>query len=271
MKIAISGKGGVGKSTLAAALSLILAERGSKVIAVDADPDANLAQALGISEAEQAGIIPISRRAALIEERTGAKVSQYGQMFKINPRVSDIADTYAYNHRGVSLLVLGAIERGGGGCACAESILLKALVTDLVLYKGETLVMDMEAGVEHLGRATARGVDEMVVVVEPGQRSMESARRILRMSAEIGLPDPVFVINKSKGASDDDFVLNGLAQVAEAEGRKPAVVLGSIPYSDEIRDSDRDGRAVLDVVSPELRARFEALATGIVDRKAARA
>ena len=271
MKIAISGKGGVGKSTLAAALSLILAERGERVIAVDADPDANLAQALGISEAEQAGIIPISRRAALIEERTGAKVSQYGQMFKINPQVADIADTYAYNHRGVSLLVLGAIERGGGGCACAESILLKALVTDLVLFKGETLVMDMEAGVEHLGRATARGVDEMLVVVEPGQRSMESARRILRMSAEIGLPDPVFVINKSKGEADEAFAIGGLTQAALAEGRKPPVIVGVIPYSDEIRDSDRDGRAVIDAVGPELRRRFEDIASSVVDRKAARA
>jgi CO dehydrogenase maturation factor len=268
MKIAISGKGGVGKSTLAAAISLILAERGTKVIAVDADPDANLAQALGISEADQSSIIPIARRAALIEERTGAKVSQYGQMFKINPRVSDIADSYAFNHRGVSLLVLGAIERGGGGCACAESILLKALVTDLVLFKGETLVMDMEAGVEHLGRATAKGVDEMVVVVEPGQRSMESARRIIRMSAEIGLPDPVFVINKAKGFGDEDFAVKGLAAAAEAEGRSRPVVLGVIPYSDEIMGSDRDGTAVIDSVGPEIRALFEEITSRIAERKA---
>jgi CO dehydrogenase maturation factor len=268
MKIAISGKGGVGKSTLAAALSLILAERGSKVIAVDADPDANLAQALGIGESEQRSIVPIARRAALIEERTGAKVSQYGQMFRINPHVADIADTYAYVHRGVALLVLGAIERGGGGCACAESILLKALVTDLVLYKGETLVMDMEAGVEHLGRATAQGVDEMVVVVEPGQRSMETARRIIRMTKEIGLPDPVFVINKVKGPRDEEFALRGLAEAAEEAGRAAPLTLGVLPDSDEIRDSDRDGVAVIDAIGPGLRANFEGIASRLLERKA---
>ena len=270
MKIAISGKGGVGKSTLAAALALLLAERGDKVIAVDADPDANLAQALGISEEEQAKIVPIARRAALIEERTGAKVNQYGQMFKINPRVDDIAGEYAYAHRGVALLVLGAIERGGGGCACAESILLKALVTDLVLFKGETLVMDMEAGVEHLGRATAQGVDEMLVVVEPGQRSMESARRIIRMTAEIGLPDPVFVVNKVTSSSDEDFALRGIIEAAASEGRPLPEVLGIIPYSDEIRASDRDGMAVLDGAGPELRSRFEDIASLLAQRKAGR-
>ncbi len=260
MKIAISGKGGVGKSTLAAALALLFARNGARVIAVDADPDANLAQALGIPEVDQEKIIPISRQAALIEERTGAKVAQYGQIFKINPQVSDIADTHSFNYQGVSLLVLGAIERGGGGCACAESVLLKALVTDLVLYKDDTLIMDMEAGVEHLGRATAQGVDLMIVVVEPGQRSMESARRIIRMIAEIGLPSPVFVLNKSRGAADESFVRQSLAEVqAELQIKGEARILGIIPYSDEIRDSDRNGRSSLDGISPPLQANFESI------------
>jgi len=260
MKIAISGKGGVGKSTLAAALALLTAQKGARVIAVDADPDANLAQALGIPEADQKKIIPISRQAALIEERTGAKVAQYGQMFKINPQVSDIADTHAFNFHGVALLVLGAVERGGGGCACAESVLLKALVTDLILYKDDTLIMDMEAGVEHLGRSTAQGVDLMIVVVEPGQRSMESARRILRMTAEIGLPKPVFVVNKARGADDESFVRRTLAEV-QAELNLPGVpdILGTIPYSDEIRDADRDGRSAIDGLSAPLKECFEGI------------
>ncbi|UCE07238.1 MAG: AAA family ATPase, partial [bacterium] len=126
MKIAISGKGGVGKTTLAAALSLLMVRQGKKVLAVDADPDANLAAALGISEEKQQTIIPISRQVALIEERTGAKVKQYGQVFKLNPEVSDIADKFAFCHNGVSLLVLGAIEGGGTGCACPESTLIRA-------------------------------------------------------------------------------------------------------------------------------------------------
>jgi len=168
MKIEISGKGGVGKTTLAAALSLLMVQRGRKVLAVDADPDANLASALGISEEKQGTIIPISRQVALIEERTGAKVKQYGQVFKLNPEVSDIADKFAIRHSGVALLVLGAIESGGSGCACPESTLIRALVTDLVLYKDDALVMDMEAGIEHLGRGSARGVDTMIIVLEPG-------------------------------------------------------------------------------------------------------
>ena len=151
MKIAISGKGGVGKSTFAAALSLLLARQGRQVLAVDADPDSNLAASLGVSAADRRRIVPIARQVALIEERTGAKVSQFGQVFKINPEVSDIADTFACRHNGVALLVLGAVERGGGGCACPENVLLKALVSELVLRRNEALVMDMEAGIEHLG------------------------------------------------------------------------------------------------------------------------
>ena len=180
LKLAISGKGGVGKSTLAAALATLLAEKGGRVLAVDADPVANLATALGIPAAAQAQIIPISQRKALIEERTGAKVKQYGQIFKINPEVSDIADTCAYRHNGVALLVLGAVKQGGGGCACPESVLLRALVQDLILHQNDALIMDMEAGVEHLGRATARGVNTLLVVVEPGQRSIDCAHAHLR-------------------------------------------------------------------------------------------
>lgn len=240
MKIAISGKGGVGKSTLAAALALLLADRGQKVVAVDADPDANLASALGISESAQGEIIPISRQVALIEERTGAKVKQYGQVFKLNPEVADIVDNFATVHNGIALLVLGAVERGGSGCACPENVLLRALITDLILYKDETIVLDMEAGVEHLGRATAKGVDLMLVVVEPGQRSIESTRRILRMAEEIGLRQIKIVANKI--ATDEDF-----ARIQQAFPEHE--IIGVIPFADEIRRADRDGKSVLDGLS----------------------
>lgn len=250
MKLAISGKGGVGKSTLAGALSLLLAERGRKVLAVDADPDANLAAALGLSAEEQAAIVPISEQARLVEERTGAKVKQYGQMFKLNPEVSDIAESYAYRHEGVALLVLGAVEVGGSGCACPESVLLRALVTDLVLYKDDALVMDMEAGVEHLGRATARGVDTMVIVVEPGQRSLDTARRVQRMADEIGLTNLRLVINKVAVPEDEAFVRDALPD---------ADILGVIPYAEEIRRADRHGRNVLSELTPEQRAAFESI------------
>ena len=184
MKIAVAGKGGSGKSTVAAALALLQARAGGRVLAVDADPDANLASTLGLPVDNRREIVPISEQRALIEERTGAKVRQYGQLFKLNPEVADIADRFAVNHNGVDLLVLGAIEAGGSGCACPESVLIKALVADLVLHKNEALVMDMEAGVEHLGRGTARGVDTMLVVVEPSRMSVECADRVFAMAAE---------------------------------------------------------------------------------------
>ena len=248
MKIAISGKGGVGKTTLAAALSLLLARQDRKVLAVDADPDANLAAALGISEEQQRTIVPISQQVALIEDRTGAKVKQYGQIFKLNPEVSDIADKYATIHNSVALLVLGAIEGGGTGCACPESTLIRALVTDLVLYKDDALVMDMEAGIEHLGRGTARGVDSMVIVLEPGQRSIDSAHRVIRMAGEIGLKNIQLVANKIYGQEDEKFIRDAFPNYD---------LLGVIPYSEQFRQSDRNGQSVLDNLDSALLKNFE--------------
>jgi CO dehydrogenase maturation factor len=250
IKLAISGKGGVGKTTLSAALALLMARRGRRVIAVDADPDANLASGLGVPESEQAKIIPIAKHAALIEERTGAKVSQYGQMFKLNPEVSDIADKYATRHAGVDLLVLGAVAKGGGGCACAENVLIRALVTDLVLYKNEALVLDMEAGVEHIGRATATGVNLLIVVVEPGQRSVDSAERIIRLCRDINMRNIKLVANKVSGPKDEEFLRQALPGYEFLE---------FIPYSEEIRRIDRDGMSVLDGLSPALLAKYETI------------
>lgn len=238
----------MGKSTLSAALSLLMAKQGRKVLAVDADPDANLAAALGISPEEQEKIIPISKQVALIEERTGAKVEQYGQIFKLNPEVSDIADDYATRHNGVSLLVLGAVKRGGGGCACPESALIRALVADLVLYKDEAVVMDMEAGIEHLGRSTTSGVDMMIVVIEPGQRSLDGAGRIVQMAREIKLSNIQFVANKVDGPEDEEFIRTSLPD---------STILDFIPYSNGLRRLDRAGHSVLDGLDSDMTGRFQ--------------
>lgn len=257
MKIAISGKGGVGKTTLAAALAILMARQGKKVLAIDADADANLAAALGLQEAEQHKIIPVSEQVALIEERTGAKVKQYGQIFKLNPEVSDIADNYATKIGNIALLVLGAVEQGGSGCACPENVLIRALVTDLILYKDDILIMDMEAGVEHLGRATAQGVDTMIIVVEPGQYSIDSAFRVIRMANEIGLKNIRLVANKVKGKDDEEFIRKAFSDHN---------LLGIIPYSEEIRLSDRTGNSILDHISNELMSNFENILDKITKR-----
>lgn len=250
IKLAVAGKGGSGKSTVAAALALLLARSGGRVLAVDADPDANLASALGMPLELQRQIVPISERRALIEERTGAKVRQYGQMFKLNPAVADVAEACAVLHDGVSLVVLGAIEAGGSGCACPESVMIKALVADLVLHRDEALVMDMEAGIEHLGRGTARGVDTMLVVVEPSRMSLDCAERVFRMAAEIGLGDVRVVANKIANPGEEAWLRQALAD-------RP--IVAAIPFAAELRDADRNGRSVLEGASPEAAAAFAGL------------
>ena len=258
MKIAVSGKGGVGKSTIAASVALLLAQRGVKVLALDADPDANLAAALGIPG--NAKIKPISAEIALIEERTGAKVDKYGQVFKLNPEVSDVAEKLAFSHNGVDLLVLGAVKRGGGGCACPENVFIKALVNDLVLFKNETLIMDMEAGIEHLGRATITGVDVMIIVVEPGQRSLDCANNIIRMSKEIGLNKFIIVGNKITNNADKCYIESSeqLAMSSEQRTKSKEQML-FLPYSEGIRNADRDGVSALDGMNSEQRAVIEKL------------
>jgi len=250
MKIAVSGKGGVGKSTLSAALALLMARQGRKILAVDADPAESLASYLGFMPAEASRIVPISRQIKLIEERTGAKVKQYGQVFQLNPKVDDIAPRFAQTKNGVALLVLGAIEGGGTGCACPESTLLRALVTDLVLYKEDSLILDMEAGVEHLGRGTARGVDVMLVVVEPSLRSVETARKVEQLAGEIGLENIRFVGNKVASPADESFIAGSF---------EPGRVLGTIPFSEELRLSERERRSVLEGLNAGVEGRFKGL------------
>jgi len=250
MKLAIAGKGGSGKSTIAGALALLQARAGRRVLAVDADPDANLASVLGVPADQRSEIVPIAERKALVEERTGAKVKQYGQMFKMNPEVSDIADEYGFVHNGVALLVLGAIEAGGSGCACPESVLIRALVADLVLHKDEALVMDLEAGVEHLGRGTARGVDLMLVVVEPSRMSVECAERVFRMAAEIGISDVRVIANKIVTPEDEEWIREKLPDHE---------VVAALPYSKAIRAADRDGRSVVQGLGGEALGCLEGL------------
>jgi CO dehydrogenase maturation factor len=229
MKIAISGKGGVGKTTLSGLLAHYLAEDGKRVIAVDADPDANLASALGIHDLN---ITPIAEMESLIEERTGAKPGTSGSLFKINPKVDDLPEKLWIEKGNIRLMVLGTVKKGGAGCICPESTLLKNLISHLVLFRNEVVILDMEAGIEHLGRAVASSVDILIVVVEPGKRSIETATHIKSLANDIGIKRIVIVGNKIRKKSDEDFIkdnINGMD------------ILGFLPYDENLIESDMNG------------------------------
>jgi CO dehydrogenase maturation factor len=231
MKIAISGKGGVGKTTFAAFLIRSLQQQGKTVLAIDADPDANLAQALGAKNAFE--ITPIAQMKSLIEERTETKLGTMGGFFKMNPTVSDLPEKLSIDVDGVKLMVLGGIKAAEGGCICPESILLKVLVSHLVLTRDEVVVLDMEAGLEHLGRGTARAVDKMIVVVEPGTRSVETARQIKRLTEELGIKNLLIVGNKIRTERDRDFLLSHMPDFT---------FMGFLPFSEQIIEADLDER-----------------------------
>ena len=231
MKLAISGKGGVGKTTFASFLIRSLADQGKKVLAIDADPDANLAQALGVKNSDE--IVPISEMKELIEERTEAKVGTMGSFFKLNPKVDDLPEKLSTEVDGVKVMVLGGVKKGGAGCICPESTLLKSLVRHLVLARDEVIVLDMEAGLEHLGRGTAMNVDRLIVVVEPGRRSIETAEQIHRLAGDIGVKKISLVGNKIRSEKDKDFLVKNLPDFD---------FLGFIPFTGEIIEADLEGR-----------------------------
>jgi CO dehydrogenase maturation factor len=235
MKIAISGKGGVGKTMLASLLSRAFAEAGYSVLAIDADPNSNLAATLGFPHPDE--ITPISEMRALIEERTGTPPGQSGGFFKLNPKVDDLPDKYFQEHDGIKLMVMGQIKKGGTGCYCPENALLQALITHLLLGRDEVVIMDMEAGVEHLGRATARAVDKLIIVVEPGRTSVETAKRIEKLAGEIDLHNIAVVASKVRSESDKEFLTSSLSSFK---------FLGFIPYDQAVVDADLNNRSVLD-------------------------
>jgi len=233
MKLAITGKGGVGKTTVSALLARELAARGRQVVAIDADPDSNLAAALGYPHPE--AIRPLVELHDLIEERTGVRPGTTGGMFQLNPFVADIPEKYAVDVDGIKVLVAGAVKKGGAGCYCPENTLLRALVSHLLLESGAALVLDMEAGIEHLGRGTLRTVDRLLVVVEPGRRSVETALRIQTMASDIKLTKISIIGNKVRSADDEAFLKNLVPGIPFA---------GFVPYDDRVRDAEAAGRLV---------------------------
>jgi len=237
MKLAITGKGGVGKTTLTSLLACTFAAEGKKVIAIDANPDANLAVALGISSDDAQHITPIAELTELIAERTGAKAGSYGGFFKLNPKVDDIPERFTIQKDGIKLLVMGTVKKGDSGCLCAEGALLKNLVSHLVLSRSEVVVMDMDAGVENLGRGTARGVTAFIIVVEPGQRSFQTARDIRGLAGDLGIEKCYIVGSKTRSADDRQFITDNLSDFE---------LLGFINYNPDVADADRLGNSVFE-------------------------
>jgi CO dehydrogenase maturation factor len=227
LKIAIGGKGGVGKTTFCAGLSQLFAESGFDVLAIDADPNANLALAFGIPSEQSP--IPLIKMKDLIAERTGTGRDAVGTYFKLNPKVSDLPEKYWLNFDGLKLLVLGAITQGGAGCACPEGAFLKALLTYTILQRQELVLIDLAAGVEFLGRASVQGIDALVVVVEPGGRSIETANNMAKMAVDLGIKNVAAVGNRISDTTEIEIIKSQL---------KDITLLGTVSYSKSIQQAD---------------------------------
>lgn len=232
MKIAVTGKGGVGKTTLSALLSHLFAAEGKKVISVDADPDANLASALGIPRADAEKIRPIAEIGELVEERTGVKPGSMGSVFKLNPKVDDLPEGFGYKYNGITLLIMGRAKTASSGCYCPENVLLRRLLKHLVVERNEVVIVDMEAGIEHLTRGTAGSVDAFIVVVEPGQRSMQTAGVVRDMARELGVRKVFVVANKVRSAEDVAFIRKGIGDME---------LIGHISFNHEVMEADIRG------------------------------
>ena len=256
MKIAITGKGGTGKTTLAGLLAHSLFRLGYRVLAVDADPDANLASALGIPPREAAGIIPLSRRTELIQERTGAAAGQFGQMFKLNPRVSDIPQRFILEHSGIKLLVLGAVQKGGGGCACPENVFLQSLLSEIILNRDESIIVDMEAGIEHLGRAVTRAIDLLAIVVEPGSRAVQTAHTIMRLARDIGVESFAVIANKVRAPEDRRWL---------ASQFPPGLLIGSVSHSEAVLQADLTREPLHQNMGERLTREVETVVSALLD------
>lgn len=235
MKIAVAGKGGVGKTTLAGTLACFLNRRNLKVLAVDADPNANLAYTLGLTAEEAEKIIPISENWSLIEEKTGVKPESYGSIFRLSFTVDDIITRYTVKTPcRVNLLVMGVVRGASEGCMCPANAIIRALLRYILVRRGEAVVVDLEAGTEHLGRGTARYVDGLLIVVEPSAKALETARRIRNLAVQLKVENILLVGNKIMNEKDE-------AAVRGFANRNNLPILGIVPYDPALRDADLAG------------------------------
>ena len=232
MKIAISGKGGVGKTTIMALIAQQLKKDGKEVLIIDADPSPHMAQTIGIKD--PGAIIPIAEMKTLLQERSGK--TEGSPFYNINPQVDDLLSRYMVEYNGLKLMVLGAIEDGNKGCACAENTVLKRMLTKLLLSPSQYALLDMEAGVEHLGRGTIAGVDHLLTVVIPSKSSIRTALKVKKLADDVGIKSLHFVGNKVVDQEDEEFLTEGL-------GVKPITFF---PDIHKISRAERNGQPVVD-------------------------
>jgi len=251
VKLAVAGKGGVGKTLIAGTLARLLARDGYRVLAVDADPAMNLAYALGISSEAASSIVPLMENEQLIEERTGVKRGTgFGAFFSLTPTVDDMAERYGIiGPDNVRLLIMGTVRSGGSGCMCPANSLVRALIRHVTLERRDAVVMDMEAGLEHLGRGTVRGFNALLCVVEPGTQALETAKKIQSLAEDIGVKEVLAVGNKATAEEDEKFMEESLKETGME-------LIRVIPFDQAILQADARHIAPIDhfPTSPAIQA-----------------
>lgn len=236
MKIAVSGKGGVGKTLVSGTLAGYFAKKGFKVLAIDADPSPNLALTLGISVEEANNIIPISDNKDLLDEKTR---TEFPGVYRLSFTVEDIVEENGIESPyGVNLLVMGTVKSAGSGCACGPNAVVRELLRHLIVERDEVVVVDLEAGIEHMGRGTAKHVDTMLIVVDSSRKSLEIAKKINGMSNEAGIKKVFVVGNKIRDSVEKELI----SDFTERNGLQ---LLALIPYDDTVVKADRLGEAPL--------------------------
>jgi len=266
MKIAIGGKGGVGKTTVCSVWAQLFAGEGHDVLAIDADPSLSLGAAFGLPA--QHTPKPLIEMKDLIAERTGTRKDGVGAYFRLNPAVSDLPRDHWLKVGDVKLLVLGAVTRAGGGCACPEGAFLKALLAHTILQRDELVLVDLAAGVEFLGRASVQGIDAFVVVVEPGSRSIETAENIAAMARDLGIGCVGAIANKVTEPAQLDLIRLRLKDVP---------LLGAVTYSRSIQEADLQRAPVIQADAAAVqeldkaRQRLVKLVTGVEEHAWSRA
>ena len=261
-RVVVTGKGGVGKTTLTAALARRLAASGGAVLAVDADPQLNLAAALAVPEAERREIVPLSRNRDLVEEKTGARPeSGYGVLFRLNPDLSDVVGRFAVPAPdGVQLLVMGAIETAGAGCLCPEVSLLAGVIGEVALRDGEAILLDTQAGVEHFGRSLARGFTDAILVTDPTRNGVEAALAAARLAAQLEIDRLHLVLNRVRSPRDRARV-DGYLTAAAVAGDPAFASVHELPYDDAVMDAEPSAEPFLEL--PTLRSAIDRLVASV--------